>query len=289
MSQQAFIDHVVFDQAVYIQDGVNEPRKITAHGSYVWGIPKLSALPTVEAGNTGTGTMAAGDYAVFCIPYSAKFHARGMPFSDTPQRVTLSGGNNSIDVINLPTMSDTNISHIMVFRTMRNEAAPFYFAGVVQNGELGLSLTAGDDFLPTVDVLEPPDYGTVDEIELSMGGPFRYGRVPVKARVAAWDDRIWVAGEVPYTKGLATVDHGSALVKGELTGWYSRLEGRRFQIDGEDMAYEILAVDDANHLRLSVPYSDPEQQPVTTHDSSSLADVEDSLVSYWPMDDGPEA
>ncbi len=221
--------------------------------SYAWGVPVPSANPT--AAGAASGTMEAGVYQIHAV-FRNKWGSIGHPRSDGPVSVTLDADSYKINLTAIPVSGDPQVSHVCFYVTTPDTDSPFYFAGSVANGTTTGTIDSHTDNWDTSDYLEP-GYLTRD-FEGTLAGPFRYRAPSVKRYCEAFDDRIFCAGEISYSSGLASATSGSDVMTGDDSmSLDSGHVGKWITLQDENTAYKIEELYTSNRFRVDRDYALP--------------------------------
>lgn len=151
---------------------------------------------------------------------------------------------------NVPAPTDPKIVRRQILRNTSGQATTFYVA--VDTTDLSSTSFAdsfNDEELATQEAVVLFDTNGVSLAD-------RYNLPPDdKPILCAYLDRMFAAGETPYSAGHVEVTNGSATVYGVGTQWTSVFAGRVLYVVGEGRPYQISAVDvTAQALTLSEAY-----------------------------------
>lgn len=203
--------------------------------SYNWGVPVPTTNPT--AAEAAAGTMDSGVYKIHTV-FRNQWGEIGNPRSDGPVSVTLSSDNYKINLTNVPVSGDPQVSDVFFYITTPDTDSPFYYAGKVSNGTTSKTINSNHANWPADEYMEP-GYLTQD-FEDTLEGPFRYRIPPVKRFVEVFDERIFVAGELDYSSGLASATNGSDIMTGDSgMSLNSGHIGKWITLNNENTAYQI--------------------------------------------------
>lgn len=273
----------IFSNGVrYRTDGQTMMKDI-GDDPYAWSTPKPPANISLAAG-VSNGAMADGVYKVMAVGENL-LGKKGMPYSDDPVPVTVSGANGAgMITVTLPVFGDPQVKTILVYRTRVNEDSPLYLAGYVKNGTTTLSLVGSDDDLDLADFLEPPDCLAGDETALA--GPFRYQAPPSKSELETWDGRAWAACEKSYSGGSFSATNNSTTFEGNSQVILDdSMVGKYFKFDDELVSYKIAEILNVNRFRSDQAY----QGSTRSGGAYSIVGNENSLhyseageFEYWP-------
>lgn len=183
------------------------------------------------------------------IPYTV-LHVSGKQMRiGTPSSIrgTYSGGATwvkgaaQVSYSDVPTVSDTRIVRRQILRNTNGQLGVFYVDVDTEDmNSTSFTSTRVDSELR----LRTP----VPLFSLS-GLPFANRHLPppsTKLAIVSHLGRMFMAGEVSYTRGHIEATFGSIVISGVGTNWPESFAGRYIYIPGSDKGYEIASIDRAN-------------------------------------------
>lgn len=238
----------------------NAMTKDVGLSSYAWGVPVPGENP--NAAEASGGNLEAGTYKIHTV-FRSRWGRIGNPRSDGPVSVAVSTDNYKINLTGIPVSGDPQVSHVFFYVTTPDASSPFYYAGSVENGTTTYSISANHANWDTSDYLEPAYLS--QDFESLLAGPFRYGIPALKRQCEVFDDRIFCAGELEYSGGLASATNGSDVMTGDAgMSLHSGHVGKWITLHNENTAYRIESLYterrfkvDRNYVRPSWRSADP--------------------------------
>lgn len=130
------MSYVQIGDTVYYSDGLVTGKVNSDNSNSAWGIAQPAGLPTLAQ---TSGGLFAGTYLVTLTYSDASGRESGAP---KPVSITLSSDNSGINLTNIPTSSDSDVTKVNIYVTSHNSEV-LYYAGFVANGTSTYKISTG--------------------------------------------------------------------------------------------------------------------------------------------------
>ncbi len=247
------------------------------------GVVAPTTAPTLAGSGTGDSTGAYTCYVRF-------IDDDGNPSNLSPVSAEIDVvGVNTFTYSNLAVPTQAKVTRKQILRNTAGQNLTYYVdIDTTDVAATTLTSTIQDDTLLAQQEAVPLFDSQGNSLANRFGVPPSH-----KAFLASYNDRMFAAGETPYTEGNVQVTTGSAVVQGVGTDFTKALEGRLLYVTGSGQAYPIQEVNRGNQtLTLSTAYGQVTDLfagyaiRASTGDRRTVQFTEPGQYDAWPAVNG---